>query len=330
MIRSKLPRLFRIRFSLRTLFAAMFILSIALGFIGNFFYRICHERWIVLELAKHDGRCDFDYEFAIADGSYCNTNYPDSIHAPAWLRRIFGDEALGRVAAINFPYGNVDDANLKLLTELPYLEAIDLSSTNVTDAGLIQIANCRSLRYLRLFPSRFTDDGFKALSSLSKLEVLELHVPIHDDVLKDLASLQNLVSLQIDSDNLTDEALFYVGKLQKLQRLSLEGKGFRGRGLVHLRSLASLQYLQLSGWILDEGSADHLSELQNLERFFLTLRSIPDADVAKLAKLSSLKWLALPSDVSSSSVLALRESLPDCHISGGASTDSRKSEQVVK
>jgi hypothetical protein len=82
--------------------------------------------------------------------------------APAWLRRLAGDDFFTTVVYVSFFNGvktRFDDSELKCLDGLSGLRRLDLRDTQVTDAGLEQLAVHTHLQMLELGGSQVTKQG---------------------------------------------------------------------------------------------------------------------------------------------------------------------------
>lgn len=157
---------------------------------------------------------------------------------PSWLRQIVGDtlfRAFDRVVAVRIE-GNqlehatalrevkvvwindyVSDSQLRALTELPHLEALDLSfvilveeAEVVDEHGVVleqylTLPQMPKLRGLNLHGTAFRGDG---LAKLRSIEVLDLtDTDIDDESIDALLSLSNLKRLLISETDVSDGAV---------------------------------------------------------------------------------------------------------------------------
>ena len=105
-------------------------------------------------------------------------------------------------------------------------------------------------------------------------------------------NLSAVAGLHLDEGGLSDGDLAYLAKLQNLRSLNLAGNQITDAGVLHLAGMVALQWLTLSGCrqVTAAGLAQ-LSRLKALQRLHISGAPITDAGVACLAKLKSLRWL---------------------------------------
>lgn len=75
--------------------------------------------------------------------------------------------------------------------------------------------------------------------------------------------------VSLASSDITDDDLYYVGKMTQLRRLVLQKTAIEGDGLPYLKDLPLLEELNLSFTLLDDASLLHLLSFQSLQKVYL-------------------------------------------------------------
>jgi hypothetical protein len=177
-------------------------------------------------------------------------------------------------------------------------------------------------------PARF----WKAINQFPALEHLRV---INDQITPaDIASLHRngqLRSLQLVSTALSDAHLKEVGRLQGLEYVSFGGdwyayfdEGLQTRGtqakvtcagLQHLRSLPNLKDLSLFGTTVDDEAAKTLAQMPNLRYLDLGNTLLTDDGLRQLATLKNLEVIDLgATNVTPAGIREFQEAVPDCRI----------------
>ena len=191
------------------------------------------QRRAVAALRRADSRAGLLYDFQYgADGRFKPNASP---WAPAWLRRLIGDEFFMDVDTVNLQ-GPVTDAALATLEEFPGLRILHVRDSSKIGDGLVHLRGMSNLERLQLCGPGITDVGLVNLRGLAKLR-----------------------SLDLEATGVTDAGLAYLAVLNELQSVRLVGKqgtaaGLTSRGithvtdagLVHLSELHHLRSLEIS------------------------------------------------------------------------------------
>lgn len=111
---------------------------------------------------------------------------------------------------------------------------------------------------------------------------------IDDKAVADLCTQTDMVALNLQGIDLTDEGLQAVGKLTKLQKLSICDTLVSEKGLIILRKLPRLEKLNLSRNKLGEGLPEHLKNLKNLRLLDLSGTQLKDKAVNNLPNFERL------------------------------------------
>ncbi|HLW68897.1 MAG TPA: hypothetical protein VKS79_26535 [Gemmataceae bacterium] len=90
------------------------------------------------------------------------------------------------------------DADLKELSALKDLEALDLCATRIADDGLAELTAFKRLQVLNLSCTKVTDAGLKTLAEVEKLQRLYvLRTAVTDDGMKELAATKKRSRLRV-------------------------------------------------------------------------------------------------------------------------------------
>ena len=117
------------------------------------------------------------------------------------------------VIRVNLEFSKACDADLKILSGLKHLQALNLDGTTVTGAGLKELASLKGLQDLHLHSTKVGDADLKELATLKGLQFLNLTATkITDAGLKELAALKRLEVLNLTGTKVTKVA---VQQLQK-------------------------------------------------------------------------------------------------------------------
>ena len=150
----------RFRFSLRTLLIVVVLLSVALGWFALKMREAERQRQAVEAISEAHGWFYYDYELDESGRLMQGQERP----APAWLRKLVGDDFFADVVRVSLPYRRrVDDVFLKRLMALTGLRSLRLSGTQVTDEGLKHLEGLTKLEHLELDGTEVTDEGIEEL-----------------------------------------------------------------------------------------------------------------------------------------------------------------------
>jgi len=163
--KSPLPKITRRRFQfrLRTLFIFTLIVAIPCAWLGRKIEQKQRERHAVNAIRKLGSLVIYDYE---------NDNQPPS--GPAWLRKLLGNDFFSDAIAVEAFVGNIGDADLANVKELPHLRILEVEDCAVTDAGLANLKGLAELQSLNLRGTGVTDAGIIQIKQLTRLDVLAL------------------------------------------------------------------------------------------------------------------------------------------------------------
>ncbi len=136
--------------------------------------------------------------------------------------------------------------------------------------------------------------AFSYLSPLKKLIDLSLNrARISDEHLSVVADLPELITVELESTNITDEALKYFKECRKLIQLHLNDTQVTDRGIGCLAALSELKLLALEGTGITDGGFEHLKKIQNLQTIDLSNTAVTGARLKVLSELQKLSVLDL-------------------------------------
>ncbi|PWU00494.1 MAG: hypothetical protein C5B53_03980 [Candidatus Melainabacteria bacterium] len=117
--------------------------------------------------------------------------------------------------------------------------------------------------------------------------------PLDDDVLKHVAKLRDLQSLNLTSTNITDTGLSYLLGLPKLEDLQISSTEITGEGIYSLTKMKSLRSLCLNYLTLDKRAFEYFRSNPPLRSLELRSCGLVDNDLEGLSNLKSLIMLRL-------------------------------------
>jgi hypothetical protein len=318
-----------LRFSVRTMMIAVLVAAVALSWPIR---RANIQRRAVAALKKAPGKVYIAYDFEY-DGNW-RVKHNASPWAPAWLRRLLGDEFFQEVdtVAVQSP---ASDETMEILGEFPRLRLLHLRDCSGIVDGLVQLRGMRNLETLELCGPSITDAKLAILSEMKHLRVLELNdTSVTDAGLTHVAAQPALQSLMIRGREgraarlagpsvarVTDAGLVHLTGLHRLRLLEistapgitdlapldpsrnlpelrvlqLHDTGVTDAGLAPIAGNTALVSLNLrSARITDAGLA-HLRGLTDLKNLLLDHTRISDAGLANLSGLSALNLLSIGS-----------------------------------
>ncbi|QQS12521.1 MAG: hypothetical protein IPK81_24135 [Rhodospirillales bacterium] len=192
---------------------------------------------------------------------------------------------------------SVDDATFAALAAAKELRSLSLVSVKgLTEAAMTGIGKLAALQRLNLEMSDVSDAGLAHIAGLKDLQWLSVaQTQVGAAGMASIAKLPALVELAARSMPKLDDAALaaLAGGAPKLQRLFVSGaKSMTTAGVAHIARIAGLRELQLYENKLAGGFAP-LVELKQLQALNISNCGATDADLATVAKISSLLTLTL-------------------------------------
>lgn len=205
----------------------------------------------------------------------------------------------------------VTDDDLKLLSAVPVLEALDLSwCAKITDAGLANLAACVRLRHLDITGCGFRSEalhceGFTAFAQHKALESIDIFKSVDVSVagIAAMAAIPNLQNLNMRDASCGDstndypdaaiKALHAAGKLRTL--VTSFYNGVTPSQLQLLGAMKQLETLEVArAWELTDDSLSALAGLENLRSLKLDQAwHVTDAGLKHLSGLTRLEYLSI-------------------------------------
>jgi serine/threonine protein kinase len=237
---------------------------------------------------------------------------------------------------------SLTDSDLKALSGVTTLSAVDLSETPITDVGLARLENLPALTQLRLARTSVTDAGLTrmvstspmlrricigesactagvlpALQELAQLEELSLSgLPIDDAHLVQIAAIQGLKTLDLQGTKITDAGLRELTRMPYLTHLVLDDTRVGDQGLATIAGRRLLETLKINSTQLTDGGLGRLKQLPSLKH--LEIRDndkLTDAGLWALAEVRSLERLVVTTgQFSTGATEYLRRKLPNLQL----------------
>lgn len=328
------------RFRLRTLLLAWMGVG---AWLGWWIHSAREQRDAVANIQKLTNEVRIDYSYQRLDDKPLSWRPRSDPTALSWVPRFVlkgvGQDYFHNVVSINVLRGT-SGKELELAAELARLRQLQqlvLVYVNATDAMVARICELRELTGLELTGEKLTDESLRLISSLPKLQLLDIEGQFTDPGLAYLRRVTTLRFLDLDSPHITDQGLTHLGHLRDLQWLFLSSTHLTEEGFAKLAtcpklsnlslrhsditdddlrgvaSLTSLERLDLTGaWIKDAG-VEHLSRLTNLRRLNLTNTHVTDDAMPHLVQLSKLEEITLDGTQVTDDAIAFLAQLPNLH-----------------
>lgn len=139
---------------------------------------------------------------------------------------------------------DVNDNDLAALQLDPLLTQIDIYSTSFSDEGLRNLSSLPRLESLDLNGSAISGQGLQHVppDALVKLSLCKCKC-LRDEELSTLVHLKNLEILFLDETSISDAAMVHVGTLHNLRGLYVSDTGLTDAGLRYLATCSCLEGL---------------------------------------------------------------------------------------
>lgn len=137
--------------------------------------------------------------------------------------------------------------DMRLVSQLEYLEILDLHNTHSTNVDVQEISRLSSMQELDLSSNFDINSGVKHLQNLQHLSRLNLrNTRVGDGDLGFLKELPNLKHIVLSGTNVTNAGLELIGQLKQLQTLKLGDLKVSDSGIEPLMNLPELRGLTLN------------------------------------------------------------------------------------
>jgi len=303
-IRTK-PRRRWLRFSLRTLLAALTILCIWLGWQVTAARRQ-HEAIVAILAAN--GEVEFDDKKVLTGHTqYARVNPDDREVGPLWLREIFGDDFFRTVVEVRLV------ADMAQLEKLPSIRKLSLGGQKVTSGGE---------------PRAIRDSDLAFLKNLGSLEELNLdYEEVEGSALANLPKPQRLKQLSLRNDPINDAGMESIGAMRNLEYLDLTGSRITDAGFENLRKLSKLKTLRIVATKISDAGFKYVAS-NDIEMLEAYQTQLGDDALARIGEMRHLKHLSV--DQSRITDAGLRRLRSLAHLVGLRMTDTNVSDEGFK
>lgn len=319
------PRRRWFRFSLRTLFVAITVLSIAFGFYVN---RVQNEWWAAKAIQAANGEIVYDCRIQRCTVPPAGPPVPPG---PTWLRKWLGPAWLDRIVCVRLdarfsksdknkfskvgPHlqrltalrmltlsgEELDADDYHLLGKCTQLESLTLrQKAELRPQDAAALAGAVGLRELYLDEAKISPEALRELSKLPNLEKLDidcnsydpqtgnvlLEFQLEDDAARTIATFPKLRFLYLFATKITDKGMSELGRLSTLEELVVSSPHITSSSFDAIVNLKRLKHLGTWQWKIE--AAGHFAKLSQLP---LCGEQITDASIPYLIPLKKLKWL---------------------------------------
>ena len=185
--------------------------------------------------------------------------------------------------------------NIWLYLQLRALEVLRLGTPVEIRRELGFFHNLENLSILDISSPLVTDEDIEHVAALVNLEELYLTVQsrISDRGMQYLVKLNNLQTLYVASDHISDDGISALHSSETLRYLSVISKRITNRGLTEIcHKFPKLKVLSVAYADIDRDGVKSLRDLKELQTLALDETSIDDSAIAEVAVVS-LKNLRL-------------------------------------
>lgn len=306
-----IPRKLRLRFSVRTLFAATTILALLLGLIGDEANRLRLHRQAVHKVHELGGRY----------GSVTDDQY-GARRGPPWCP-VIHDSLYADFEYVWFTSSSnagMRDEDLAILQHFSHLKELQIVAPLVTDEGMVHVEHIQSLRELELYNTQVTSRGLISLGGipLTKLVLAGPHVT--DETFAALEAFPTLRKLMISESSVTDLGLAELEHVPELEKLFLTDSPICDSGLRHLTKLEHLRELDLIGLPITDKGISPLAALPKLQLLNVAQTHATASGLLAFRHTLTLKHLFIGPQPTSDTLLILSSALPGCHVSDSNGT----------
>ncbi len=203
----------------------------------------------------------------------------------------FMRDGTGRVHAVCLFGPQFADVHLRHVANIPTLELVHLFFTDTSAAGLQHLQRLEHLKGVTLLGVRFTSSCVRAISTLTSLELLQMHhVRLYDD---SRAVLGEEKHNQYHHTSITDEDLALLARLPHLRMLALRGMSICGTGFASFSPDGPLEKLSLGDSTVNDKGVEAIVQLESLISLDLKNTAVTDASIQHLCRLAKLQVLDL-------------------------------------
>lgn len=266
------------------------------------------QRQLIQDVAQLDGHAYYDFQLLDANTPgerLVDSDDPDIDRHP--LAGLCGEDWFHDIVYVTFAQvdgvpedrrvtvrGEIGDAQILPLLQLPRLQWLAVSGTAISDAAVAQIARQSSLQRLWLSRTQIGDPALNSLLQCPTLTHLALEgTPTSDVGLTSLSQLPSLRFLSLGSPYVTADGLRRLGQTRTLEELHLDRLPVDAAVTKQLAQLTQLRVLSLRMTPLTDEAMAALHPLQLLQEVHLDGTLLGDAALATAAQWKQLKILSV-------------------------------------
>lgn len=208
------------RFGLRSLFAVVTILAVALAF----WLVPAFRQTTAVDIVRKAG----------GEPGYGPSEHPKlDAAAPDWVRALAGDD----VEALWIKDKDLRDNHaLAHLAELPDIKSISIRNCQFEAEDLRGLTPAKGLKNLFLYDSTVADAHLSVIGSFKQVEKLGLaRTQITDQGIAHLANLAELRYISLNGNRIADESVPHLAKLKRLEEIELFETDFSNDGIKRLK-----------------------------------------------------------------------------------------------
>lgn len=201
----------------------------------------------------------------------------------------------GPLRILRLSADHIKDDDLKFVSKNENLRNLVLNSNPITARGVAHLTNLKFLESLDLANTRCDAAAMKELQKLPSLSLLHLrNSPFIDDkALEVVATLPNIQLLTLDNTKATGKGIAYLRRMPKLWSLSLRELGLTDKDIVSLKSFPNLHVVKLAADRVTSAGVKDLAQIPRLAELDLEFNPVDDTAVPFLLKATGLKKLNL-------------------------------------
>lgn len=240
----------RPRFSLRALLLLITVLCLLLGYHVP---RARQQRFAVAALLEAGAVVVYDW--GGSKGRQQAMTFQSAAPAPAWLRKLIGDEYFQEVFMVEWSiHSPVRTGAFADLAELPELKMLVI--TGAGNPPLDTLPSMINLEHLSIKGCQITDTTLQQIGRQWSLNDLTLEItgPVTAQGMECLAEPQRLRTLDLSHSAIGDELLPAIGRLPALQSLTLDFTDITDAGVAHLHSIRALSKFSAVGGGTNSGA----------------------------------------------------------------------------
>lgn len=105
---------------------------------------------------------------------------------------------------------------------------------------------------------------------------------VNDELVAQIASIENVVWLNLARTKITDAGLKPIAQLKSIRKLHLENTAISDDALQYLSALENLEYLNVYGTKITDKGLEHLKPLKNLKKLYVWQTGVTEDGMKQL------------------------------------------------